>query len=117
MTNCDNNYISILLKNGLFSCCIFLLFSIVFNIGHCQRQVLDKTDKWSDLEWQILCFLNTVSWNDSSYVFFSLLFHYGDKWLFKYSQVQITLVENAAGKSIKDKELLNKSHLSSCHMR
>ena len=79
--------------------------------------MLDKTDKWSDLEWQILCFLNTVSWNDSSYVFLSRLFHYDDKWLFKYSQVQITPAENAAGRSIKDKELLNKSHLSSRHMR
>lgn len=79
--------------------------------------MLDRTDKWSDPERQILCFLNAASWNDSSYVFLSLLFHYGDKWLFKYSQVQITLAENAAGESIKDKELLNKSHLSSCHMR
>lgn len=34
--------------------------------------MLDKTDKWSDLEWQILCF-NTVSWNDSSYIFKSAL--------------------------------------------
>lgn len=51
------------------------------------------------------------------YVFLTLFSHYGNKWLFKRHQVQITALENTGGRSIKDKELLNKSHLSTCHIK
>lgn len=58
-------------------------------------------------------------WNDSNYAmyFLTVFFHYGNKWFFKCHHFQIIPLENTAGVSIKDKELLNKSDLPTCHMK